>query len=99
LAIAATLAIDPQILILDSVIDKLDSSGQAQVKSIVSELCGNKTQIIVEQDINILVQCADRILVLVDGEVIAEGKPQEILQNEQLLSHADIDIPVSLRVA
>ncbi len=99
MAIAATLAIDPQILILDSVIDKLDSSGQAQVKSIVSELCGNKTQIIVEQDINILVQCADRILVLVDGEVIAEGKPQEILQNEQLLSHADIDIPVSLRVA
>jgi energy-coupling factor transport system ATP-binding protein len=99
LAIAATLAIEPTILILDSVIDKLDASGQSQVKSIVSELCGDKTQVIVEQDINILVQCADRILVLIDGEIIADGKPQEILQNEELLSHADIDIPVSLRVA
>ena len=99
LAIAATLAIDPQILILDSVIDKLDASGQAQVKSIVSELCGDKTQVIVEQDIDILVQCADRILVLIDGEIVAEGKPEEILQNEELLSRADIDIPVSLRVA
>ncbi len=78
LAIAATLAIDPTILILDSVIDKLDASGQAQVKSIVSELCGNKTQVIVEQDIDILVQCADRILVLIDGEIVADGKPQEI---------------------
>lgn len=99
LAIAATLAIEPQILILDSVIDKLDSSGQAQVKSIVSELCGHRTQVIVEQDIDILVQCADRILVLIDGEVVAEGKPQDILQDEELLSRADIDIPVSLRVA
>ncbi|WP_414622478.1 ABC transporter ATP-binding protein [Calothrix sp. CCY 0018] len=99
LAIAATLAIEPQILILDSVIDKLDSSGQAQVKSIVSEFCGDRTQIIVEQDIDILVQCADRILVLIDGEIVAEGKPEEILQNEELLSRADIDIPVSLRVA
>lgn len=99
LAIAATLAIDPTILILDSVIDKLDASGQSQVKSIVSELCGDKTQVIVEQDIDILVQCADRILVLIDGEIVADGKPQEILQNEELLSRADIDIPVSLRVA
>ena len=73
--------------------------GQAQVKSIVSELCGDKTQIIVEQDIDILVQCVDRILVLIDGEIVADGKPQEILQNEELLSRADIDIPVSLRVA
>lgn len=99
LAIAATLAIEPTILILDSVIDKLDASGQSQVKSIVSELCGDKTQVIVEQDIDILVQCADRILVLIDGEIVADGKPQEILQNEELLSRADIDIPVSLRVA
>ena len=32
-------------------------------------------------------------------KVVAEGKPQEILQDEELLSRADIDIPVSLRVA
>ncbi len=44
-------------------------------------------------------KCADRILVLIDGEIVADGKPQEILHDEEVLSLADIDIPVSLRVA
>ncbi|WP_026736312.1 ABC transporter ATP-binding protein [Fischerella sp. PCC 9605] len=99
LAIAATLAIDPQLLILDNVIDKLDPRGQEQVRVIVNELCRKKTLVVVEQDINFLAQCADRLLVLANGNIIAEGTPEEIFRDKDLLSQADVELPVSVRVA
>lgn len=100
LAIAATLGIDPQILILDNVMDKLDPNGQEQVRRVIIDLCRNhKTIVLVEQDPNFLLQNVNRLLVLVDGKVIAEGTPDEILRNEDLLSCADIESPISLRVA
>jgi energy-coupling factor transport system ATP-binding protein len=100
LAMAATLGIDPQILILDNVMDKLDPKGQEQVRRIIIDLCRNhKTIVLVEQDPNFLLQNVNRLLVLVGGKVIAEGTPDKILRNEDLLSCADIESPISLRVA
>jgi len=99
LAIAATLAIEPQVIILDNIMDKLDPKGQEQVREIVTELNGHKTQVIVDRDPNLLLQKTQRLLVFVDGKVIAQGKPEEILQNEELLGRADVEPPISLRVA
>lgn len=99
LAIAATLAIEPEIIILDNVMDKLDPKGQEQVQSIVAELNGHKTQVIVDRDPNLLLQKTQRLLIFVDGKVIAEGAPEEILRNEELLARADIEPPICLRVA
>lgn len=99
LAIAATLAIEPQVIILDNVMDKLDPKGQEQVREIVTELNGHKTQVIVDRDPTLLLQKTQRLLVFVDGKVIAQGKPEEILQNEELLGRADVEPPISLRVA
>jgi len=56
LAIAATLAIEPQVIILDNIMDKLDPKGQEQVREIVTELNGHKTQVIVDRDPNLLLQ-------------------------------------------
>ncbi|MUG91397.1 ATP-binding cassette domain-containing protein [Scytonema sp. UIC 10036] len=99
LAIAATLAIDPHILIFDNVMDKLDPMGQERVSNVINDLSRKKTLIVVERDPNFLMQIVDRLLVLVDGKAIAEGTPEEILRNEELLSRADIEPPISLRLA
>lgn len=99
LAIAATLAIEPQIIILDNIMDKLDPKGQEQVRDIITELNGHKTQVIVDRDPYLLLQKTQRLIVLVDGKAIAQGKPEEILRNEELLVCADIEPPMSLRVA
>jgi energy-coupling factor transport system ATP-binding protein len=99
LAIAATLALDPQVLILDAVMDKLDPQGQEQVRDIIAELSSEKTLVVVEQNIDLLVQVVDRLLVLADGKVIAQGTLEEILRNDELLARADVEPPVSLRVA
>lgn len=99
LAIVATLGIEPQVVIFDNVMDKLDPRGQEQVRAIVTELNGRKTQVIVDRAPNLLLEKTQRLIILVDGEVIAQGEPKEILQNEELLERADIEPPLSLRVA
>jgi ABC-type multidrug transport system ATPase subunit len=93
------LAPDPQVLILDAVMDKLDPQGQEQVRDIIAELSSEKTLVVVEQNIDLLVQAVDRLLVLADGKVIAQGTPEEIFRNDELLARADVEPPVSLRVA
>jgi energy-coupling factor transport system ATP-binding protein len=99
LAIAATLAMEPSIVILDNVMDKLDPKGREQVRDIVTELNGHKTQVIVDRDADLLLQKTQRLLILVDGQAIAQGKPEEMFKNAELLDRADIEPPLSLRVA
>jgi len=99
LAIAANLALEPQILILDNVMDKLDPEGQEKVHDLVTELDGQKTQIVVDRDVELLLEKTQRLLVLVDGKVIAAGPSAEILRDPDLLACADIEPPLSLRLA
>lgn len=99
LAIAATLALDPQILIFDKAIDRLDPRGQEKVSDIIRSLSGDKTLIVVEQDTHLLMQLTDRLLVIAEGNIIAEGAPEEIFRNDDLLQQADIIPPASLQVA
>lgn len=99
LAIASTLAVEPQVLILDNVLEQLGPYGQEQVKGIITALSNNKTLVLVERKLDFLMQIADRLIVLVDGQVIAEGTPEEILRNHDLLLSADVEPVISLRIA
>lgn len=99
LAIAATLAIDPQILILDEVVDKLDPQGRRNVRDAIEELSGNKTLIVVSHDAEFSLETVDRILVVEDGKIIANDKPQTILSDRNLLERADIEPTLSWQIA
>lgn len=100
LAIAATLAMDPQIIIFDNVLDRLDPQGQLKVKNIITELAAtDKTLIVVEKDPYFLMEITHRLLVLVDGQIVAEGAPNEILRNYDLLELADIEPPLTIAAA
>jgi energy-coupling factor transport system ATP-binding protein len=96
LAIAATLAMDPQVLILDSVMDKLDPSGQEKMRGLIADLSGEQTLVLVNQDADLLSQTVDRLLILVNGRVAAEGTPEELLRDDDLLARADHRTPREL---
>jgi energy-coupling factor transporter ATP-binding protein EcfA2 len=98
LAIAATLALDPEILIFDDAMSMLDARARQEVRRIIDDLAGTKTLLIVEQDAD-LIQIVDRILVLVDGELVAQGTPGDILRDSDLLVRADLQPPLSVRIA
>lgn len=84
LELAIILAGDPQILLLDE-----PTAGMAseQVPTLVDMIArirarGNKTIILVEHNMGIVMNISDRITVMHQGQVLAEGSPQEIAANE-----------------
>ena len=84
LELAIILAGDPQVLLLDE-----PTAGMAseQVPALVEMIAriravGNKTIILVEHNMGIVMNISDRITVMHQGQVLAEGNPAEIAANE-----------------
>ena len=84
LELAIILAGDPQVLLLDE-----PTAGMAseQVPALVEMIArirsvGNKTIILVEHNMSIVMNISDRITVMHQGKVLAEGSPAEIAANE-----------------
>jgi branched-chain amino acid transport system ATP-binding protein len=84
LELAIILAGDPEVLLLDE-----PTAGMAseQVPSLVEMIArirakGNKTIILVEHNMSIVMNISDRITVMHQGQVLAEGSPREIAANE-----------------
>jgi iron complex transport system ATP-binding protein len=86
--IAKTVAQDPSIFLLDEPTSDLDLRNQIAVmkgfREIVSNSESGKSAIIAIHDINIAARFADRILLLDDGKIIADGTPTEVLTQENI---------------
>ena len=77
LAIAATLVMEPSILVLDEPTSNLDPTGAADVFAIVRRLNQDRgmTVVVAEHDVELLAANVDRIVVLAGGTVVADGSP------------------------
>lgn len=95
LAIAAALAMRPEVLVLDEATSQLDPIGTMEVFSLVQELNKkyNMTIIMATHKSEEAAQFADRILILHQYRLIAEGVPQEVFQNTKLLQQVNIRSP------
>lgn len=95
LAIAASIISAPDIVILDEPTTELDPVGKAEVLRIVGKLAqsGDNTVIVVEQDIDYLVTVADRLFVLEEGKLIAQGPVREVMARTDFLKEARINVP------
>ena len=99
LAIAAALAIDPEVMIFDTATDMLDPAGRDEVANLIASLKGDKTLVVTDNDPDSLVGIADELLVLNDGEQAAFGPADELLRNVDLLEDVGVAPPVCLRIA
>ncbi|MEO0406574.1 MAG: energy-coupling factor transporter ATPase [Cyanobacteria bacterium P01_A01_bin.135] len=98
-AIAAALAMEPELLIFDAATGMLDPKTQADLRQIIHELSGDTTLIVVEDDVNPLVGLADHLLVLNDGEVVAFGPAEELLRDRQMLRQTAVELPRTIQLA
>jgi len=88
LAIAAALAVDPDVLLFDEPTSQLDPQSTLEIYSILARLKteGKKTIILVEQKIEDIIDKVDRMAVLDKGHIIAYGAPRDILIKSDLYS-------------
>lgn len=85
-ALASTIVLKPDILVIDEPTSQLDPEGTESVFKIISEMKNeHKTIILVEHKVDLLAEYADEILVLKDSELIKAGPKQEILSDISLL--------------
>lgn len=86
--IAKAIAQEPRLFLLDEPTSDLDLNNQIQVmkkiKTLVEDKENPRSALIAIHDINIAARFADRIILLSEGEIIADGEPIEVLTPENI---------------
>ncbi len=94
--IARALIKKPDILILDEPIANLDYKSKFFVVDKINELSKLNTRIFcVTHDISMITRVYDRVLMLKDGKIIADGPQNNVINSENLNKLYDIDVKVA----
>lgn len=95
LEVAMGLVQEPKLLIMDEPTQGLSDAEIETFKALVREVARDATVLLIEHNMSVVMELADRITVLNFGRVLAEGTPQEIHANRQVqaaylgTTHAD----------
>jgi len=83
IAIARAILRDPAILILDEATSMVDAASERLIGDVLATFCTNRTTLIVAHRLSTVLG-ADRIVVMDQGGIVAEGKHEELLDSCQL---------------
>ena len=99
-AIAGVLAMDPKILVVDEPTGDLDPSNAHKIELLLRSLKAEHgiSVVIALHDIDMAARLADRVCIVKDGGIIAEGTPEDVLYNEALLTSAGLQLPTVARI-
>lgn len=88
LELGMILAPDPDVLLLDEPTAGMAAEQVPELIALVQEVreAGNKTVLLVEHNMNVVMSASDRITVMHQGQLLAEGTPAEIAANEVVQS-------------
>jgi len=82
LELGLTIALDPELVLLDEPGAGLTPDETREIVRLIREVTAGKTLVIVEHDMDVVFDLADRISVLNRGTILATGTPEEIKRNE-----------------
>ncbi|WP_424930310.1 ABC transporter ATP-binding protein [Amaricoccus tamworthensis] len=81
LELAMATALDPKIFLLDEPMAGIGTDGSEEITTILDGLRHTAPVLLVEHDMDVVFRLADMVSVLVDGKILATGKPAEIQEN------------------
>jgi energy-coupling factor transporter ATP-binding protein EcfA2 len=94
LALAAALSTDPKIVLVDEPTTGQDLSMKREIMDLLATLNrAGKTVIVVTHDMDIVARYARRVVVMADGQVLADGPTREILRRTDVLTRAHLKAP------
>lgn len=93
-AIATILAMNPKVMLMDEPSTALDPKNRRRLIQILQKLPA--TKIIATHDLDLVLETCDRVLVLNQGKLVADGSVQDILWNREFLEKYDLELPFCL---
>ncbi|HSA03851.1 MAG TPA: ATP-binding cassette domain-containing protein, partial [Candidatus Paceibacterota bacterium] len=93
-AIAGVVAMQPQIILMDEPTSDLDPRGRRELVQILSRL--PITRIVSSHNLEFVLETCDRVLVLDEGRLRADGPVRRILADESLMLHHGLEVPGSI---
>ncbi len=98
-AIAGVMAMEPEIIVLDEPTAMLDPQGRREVIESITRLCREHgmTVILITHHMDECIN-ADRLVVMSNGLVIADGKPGEVFSQVELMKSEGLDVPETTKL-
>ena len=81
LEIATTLAMDPQLMLLDEPTQGMGLEDVDRIRQLIKKVAANRTVLMVEHNMSVVASIADTITVLARGATLAEGPYAEVSRN------------------
>jgi len=85
LEIATTLALDPELLLLDEPTQGMGHEDVEKVKELIRKVAAHRTVLMVEHNMGVVSHLCDTISVMQRGSVIAEGSYEQVSSNPQVM--------------
>ena len=99
IAIAGVIAMQPEIIVLDEPTAMLDPRGRKEVVDTVYTLCRARgiTVVFITHHMDECID-ADRLIVMSNGSVLADGTPAEVFADRALIEREGLDVPETVRL-
>ena len=85
LEIATTLALEPEMMLLDEPTAGMAHEDVDRISALVKKVAANRTVLMVEHNLSVVENLSDTITVLARGEILAEGGYQSVSQNPDVI--------------
>lgn len=85
LEIATTLAMNPELMLLDEPTQGMGHEDVGRVVELIRKVAAKRTVLMVEHNMNVIANLSDRITVLARGSILAEGSYEEVSRDPRVL--------------
>ena len=94
-AIATILTMRPKVMLMDEPSTALDPENRRRVINAINKL--DITKVIASHDLDMILDTCERVILMHDGEIIADGPVEEILTDRELLETNHMELPFKLQ--
>ena len=91
-SIATILSMTPDIILMDEPTIALDPKNRRNLIQILNQF--DHLKIIASHDLDMVLETCSRVILLADGQIIADGKTEDILTNQKLLEENSLELPL-----